>query len=188
MSVALYASLIDLSRIRSFVNGHDEAQVQRILEAASLAWPFQKNPTGVEKAKSGLSSLSKGEFQKLDLESALLAMRAVCQADGRWLENDLFCGVSSFLIDELGSGAGLLLERGSPVELGVLHNLANVNGDVCMGFLTREEIPSHLAALQELMESSSDEADPEILESMELVISWYEHAVDEKLDLVGFKW
>jgi hypothetical protein len=186
MSLSFECYLIALNEIREFYGSRDSGKVEQIVAhiGGHPAFQFFTMEGGGDFAPA-IRALAEGNVEGQNPEHVLIGLRAYCATFGEEQDNEMLVGVSSDLIEELGSGANSLFFRGSPIKF----NSTSGNysfGSLGMGYLSNVEIPAAAEDLNRIFEEFPDGGDGDVLETIQMVLGWYEAAGEGELDLVGF--
>lgn len=185
MSVSFHAYLIDIAKFRSVFGCCQSSVFEQVRKTIADSYLFQRDPEGDRELTLALRNFIEGKVEGVnqDVEKRdwlLLAMHGVCFAFGESLENEMLNCVDSDLLQELGKGADLLFNRGSPFPIDQL----DLSG--CMGYLTSPEVNDLRHEVSLLMEEFPEDGDPNVMETIDMVISWYDIAIESQNNLVGF--
>ncbi len=186
MSRSFECYLISLNEIREFYGSRDSEKVERIMShiSGNPAFQFFTIEGGGDFAPA-IKALAEGIVMGENPEHVLIGLRAYCATFGKEQDNEMLADVSSDLIEELGSGANSLFFRGSPIQFRSSEE-AESYGSLGMGFLTNGEISAAAEDLNQIFEEFPNGGDGEVLETIQMVLGWYEAAGEGELDLIGF--
>jgi len=186
MSMAFNAYLVSLPEIRSFFGCRDPLRLKKVHEVIAGDDDFDDAPGWDQsraKLERAINSLAMGIAADIDDIHAQLAMLALCKTYGVEQDSDVLCGVKVEILDYLGRGAEPLFCRGFPPPYEGLP--FDLKFGIFIGYLENRELPPLLEELETLLENPDDET-IDLHDTILTVIGWYEGAIGEKRDLIGF--
>lgn len=186
MSTAFNAYLVSLPEIRSFFGCRDPLRLKKVHEFIAGDDDFDDAPGWDQsraKLERAINSLAMGIVTDIDDIHARLAMLALSKTYGTEQDSDLLCDVRVEILNHLGQGAEPLFCRGFPAPYESLP--FDLKFGMFIGYLENREVPPLLEELETLLENLDDET-VYLHDTILTVIGWYEGAIEEQRDLIGF--